>query len=416
MTIQEYQEVLKNAAKTMVRVKNPRRLLKMIARFIVKEVQLTHASILVQDPSRHRYVFVDSKGHQKIPINLVRLDHDNPLIQWFSTKDQKFKLRRDYLLYHDIVQWLNDHGLLNGRSELGERLTQLKRAMEVLKAVLCVPGTYKGELVGIMILGEKLNGEAFQPEEISFFQTLAIDGSLAVKTAGYREELLERNLELELKQKELKEKLREIEVLRSREQETYYQIVLSLAQEVYEKDPYTFGHLATVERLGLMTAKELGYDFNDGRKKDILMAALHLHDVGKIGIPDSILKKAGPLTDEEWKIMQKHPAKGAKILEPLSGFKEVASIVLRHHENYDGTGYPAGIKGEDIPIEARIVAVVDAFHAIVSTRCYRKGRSWEIAVQELEKYAGTQFDPNVVHAFVRAYRKETSNRAQPAAT
>ena len=218
-----------------------------------------------------------------------------------------------------------------------------------------------------------------------------------------------KNLELEKKKKELEKRLTEIEELHKKEQETYYQIVMSLAHEVCEKDPYTSGHLEGVERLGVMTAEEMGFDLS-GRKKDILVAALHLHDVGKIGIPDHILKKPGSLTEEEWKIMRQHPVKGAKILEPLTDFKEVANIVLHHHEFYNGKGYPDGLSREQIPIEARIIAVVDAFHAIVSTRCYSKGRSVTIAFKELERAAGTQFDPVVVQAFIRAYQRTYRGR------
>ena len=103
--------------------------------------------------------------------------------------------------------------------------------------------------------------------------------------------------------------------------------------------------------------------------------------------------------------MKLHPEKGAKILAPLSGFKEVAKIVLCHHERYDGAGYPAGLRGEQIPFESRIISVVDAFHAIISTRSYKKGYPLEAAYQELERCAGTQFDPRVVQAFIRAHKR-----------
>lgn len=404
MTRYDYQEALKNAAKTMVRVKNPRRLLKMIVRFIVREVGLDHASILMYDQLKSRYIFVDSQGVRRIPISLVRLDDNNPLIRWFSHKEGRSKLKKEYLVLRQIDDWLKDQELIAHRPGLSARLLQLKEMLETLKATVCVPGFYKSELLGVLLLGNKLDRSPFSPEEISFFQTLANDASMAIKTAAYQEDLLAKNLELEVQKKELERRLQEIAELRKKEQETYYQIVMSLAREVNAKDPYTAGHLQGVERLGLMTAQEMGYDLS-GRKKDVLVAALHLHDVGKIGIPDHILLKPASLTEEEWKVMRQHPIKGAKILEPLAGFKEVADIVLHHHENYDGTGYPDGLKGDKIPLEARIVSVVDSFHAIISKRCYSKGRSIDSAFRELERCAGTQFDPNVVHAFIRSYRR-----------
>lgn len=409
MTSYDYQEALKNAAKSMVRVRNPRRLLKMIVRFIVREVGLSHASILMYDQLKSRYIFVDSQGSHKIPVSLIKLDQTNPLIHWFSQKEPKLKLRKDFLILNELSSWVSDPAILEHRPSLRVRLVQLREAMETLKAVVCVPGFYKNELLGVLLLGNKLKADSFSLEEISFFQTLANDASMTIKTAEYRENLLAQNLELEKQKMELERRLQEIAELRKKEQETYYQIVMSLAREVNAKDPYTAGHLEGVERLGLMTAQEMGYDMS-GRRKDVLVASLHLHDVGKIGIPDHILMKPASLTDEEWKIMRQHPVKGAKILEPLTGFKDVANIVLHHHENFDGTGYPDGLHGEEIPLEARIVSVVDAFHAIVSKRCYSKGKSIDVAFQELERCAGTQFDPQVVNAFVRAYKRTLNGK------
>lgn len=376
----------------------------MIVRFIVREVGLTHASILIYDQLKSRYIFVDSQGSHRIPINLVKLDQDNPLIRWFSKKEPHWKLKKDFLALSELSSWLTDSEMLDRRAPLKTLLLQLREVMETLKATVCVPGFYKEELLGVLLLGRKLKEDPFSLEEISFFQTLANDASMTIKTAEYREDLLTKNLELEEQKQELQKRLQEIAELRKKEQETYYQIVMSLAHEVNQKDPYTAGHLEGVERLGLMTAQEMGYDLS-GRKKDVLVASLHLHDVGKIGIPDHILMKPSSLTDEEWKIMRQHPIKGAKILEPLTGFKEVANIVLHHHENYDGTGYPDGLRAEEIPLAARIVSVVDAFHAIVSKRCYSKGRSIDAAFQELERCAGEQFDPNVVQAFIRSYKR-----------
>lgn len=225
---------------------------------------------------------------------------------------------------------------------------------------------------------------------------------MAVKNSEYYQKLVERN-------EELTHRLEEIENMRRKERKTYTQIMLSLAQEVYVKDSYTYGHVNQVERLGLLTAREMGLDLS-GRRADVLSAGLILHDVGKIGIPDAILKKPGPLSPEEWKVMKTHVEKGEKILEPLSDFQEVLEIVRSHHENFDGSGYPRGLKGEQIPLFARIVSVVDAFHAIVSTRCYSKGRSVEDAFRELRRCSGTQFDPVAVEAFIRSLSREMKKR------
>src|SRR3989338_7778281 len=400
MTSYDYQEALKNAAKTMVRVKNPRRLLKMIVRFIVKEVGLSHASILMFDQLKSRYIFVDSKGSHRIPINLIKLDQSNPLIQWFSDPAPKAKLNKDFLACTELTSWLQNSEMTHHNAPLKARLLQLKDVLETLKATVCVPGFYKDELLGVLILGNKLKGGQFSLEEISFFQTLANDASMAIKTAEYQEDLLSKNLQLEKQKRELEIRLQEIAELRKKEQETYYQIVMSLAQEVNAKDPYTAGHLKGVERLGIMTAQEMGYDLS-GRKKDVLVASLHLHDVGKIGVPDHILLKPASLTEEEWKIMRQHPSKGAKILEPLSGFKEVANVVLHHHENYDGSGYPDGLKGEKIPLEARIVSLADYFDALATARPYKEPLSKDQSIRYVKEMTGRKFDPKVAAAFLK---------------
>ena len=225
---------------------------------------------------------------------------------------------------------------------------------------------------------------------------------MAVKNAEYHRGLAARN-------EELNRKLHEIETLRKKELQAYYEVMRSLAQEVHAKDAYTFGHINQVERLGMITAREMDLDLS-GRKGDVFSASLILHDVGKIGIPDPILKKEGPLTPEEREVMKTHVEKGAKILGHMSAFQEVADIVHCHHENFNGSGYPRGLKGKEIPVEARILSVVDAFHAIVSTRCYSKGRPVEAALEELEKCGGVQFDPDVVTAFTRALKREMKKR------
>lgn len=395
-----YEQVLRDAAKIMVRLKKPSRLLRMITRFIDSQFHLDHTSIIIWEETRSRYTFVDSKGRQKFPSGFVKFDRDHPLIAWFSKTCRSVKMSGDYLLLKELKDQIENK--IKEGSESARALQVVLKAMQVLKAQAIIPAYYKNDLLGMLILGAKQGGKNFDAREISFFQTLVQDCSMAVKTAEYHQSVLDRNQQLE-------NQLREIESLRVREQKRYYEIIRSLAQQVYAKDPYTFGHIGQVERLGVITGRELGLDM-DGKFKDILSAGLLLHDVGKIGIPDHILNKPARLDPEEWDIMKTHVDKGAQILEPLTDFKEVREIVYAHHERWDGTGYPRGIEGKKIPIGARIVCVVDAFHAIVSTRCYSKGRPIETAFEELRRCAGTQFDPEVVEAFIRALTKEMKRR------
>ncbi len=137
-----------------------------------------------------------------------------------------------------------------------------------------------------------------------------------------------------------------------------------------------------------------------------LEVAALLHDIGKIGVPDAILKKDGKLTDEERALMNKHPEYSWSILRLFPGLDKASLYALHHHESYDGTGYPGGLKGEEIPIGSRIVSVIDAYDAMISNRCYRKGLSREEAVHRLTAGSGIQFDPQVVQGFVEIAEQE----------
>ncbi len=176
-----------------------------------------------------------------------------------------------------------------------------------------------------------------------------------------------------------------------------YQELFALALSVEEKDEATQGHCHRIERLALHTGERLGLS---GDQLITLSYAAYLHDVGKVKVPDEILNKPGSLTGDEWEEMRKHPDYGAEMLGEKDFLREAAEVVRAHHERYDGTGYPRGLRGEEIPIEARIIAVVDAYDAMTSDRPYRPAMSKEEALEELKKNAGTQFDPRVVNAFL----------------
>lgn len=172
---------------------------------------------------------------------------------------------------------------------------------------------------------------------------------------------------------------------------------LSAAAEL--KDTDTGSHLVRMGHFSALIARTLG---QPALWCDNMLYASRMHDIGKIGIPDSILKKPGPLTPEEWRVMQRHPEIGAEVLggsdSPL--YRMAAEVALNHHERYDGTGYPAGHKGEDIPLSARIVAVADFFDALTSERCYHQAMPPEQAIDLVRKNRGSHFCPMVTDAFL----------------
>ncbi|ADG83348.1 HD-GYP domain-containing protein [Thermincola potens] len=176
----------------------------------------------------------------------------------------------------------------------------------------------------------------------------------------------------------------------------YTHTIQALAAAIDAKDPYTKGHSERVTNYAVAVARELKLPEKDIR--NIFYAAI-LHDIGKIGISEIILKKPGPLTSAEFKEIKKHPEIGATILSSVPFLEEVIPIVLYHHEYYDGGGYPAGLKGEEIPLGARIISVVDAFDAITTDRPYRKGYSKQSALADIVKGSGIQFDPKIIEVF-----------------
>jgi HD-GYP domain-containing protein (c-di-GMP phosphodiesterase class II) len=172
------------------------------------------------------------------------------------------------------------------------------------------------------------------------------------------------------------------------------------------RDLNTGIHSTRLAEWAIRVARRLGIPESD--LYQIEVAAL-LHDIGKIGIPDAILKKEGKLTDEERALMNKHPEYSWSILRMFSGLEKASLYALHHHESYNGAGYPGGLRGAEIPIGSRIVSVIDAYDAMISNRCYRKGLSHEEAVKRLMDGGGTQFDPNVVQTFIEIAKQEVAD-------
>jgi len=172
----------------------------------------------------------------------------------------------------------------------------------------------------------------------------------------------------------------------------------SLTSAVDAKDAYTCGHSERVALLSRSLAAEAG--LSEHHVERIYMAGL-LHDVGKIGVPEAVLQKTGKLTDEEFDQIKKHPEIGAKILRDIKQIEDIIPGVLHHHERYDGKGYPSGLAGESIPLMGRIICLADCFDAMTSSRTYRKALPLEVALTEIRRCSGTQFDPVLADAFLK---------------
>lgn len=239
--------------------------------------------------------------------------------------------------------------------------------------MICVPVKIKGNVIGVLQAINKIGGR-FTREDLKLFQLFANQVAIALDNARLYEEI----------------------------RDTFYATSGALAEAIEKRDPYTGGHTKRVLGYSIAIANNLRLP---KRLIDVVKLSAVLHDIGKIGIEDSILRKDAPLDQKEALAMKMHPIYGAEILKHVPQLKDIVPGMLYHHERFDGKGYPRGYSKEQIPITARIIAVADTYDAMTTTRPYRAGLPPEVAIKELKKYSGTQFDSRVVKAFMRAFEK-----------
>jgi putative nucleotidyltransferase with HDIG domain len=255
----------------------------------------------------------------------------------------------------------------------------------VTRSILCTPlvvqeqvpgqeGVIRRRVVGVAQALNKEGGQTFTPADVEIFEGLARQAAIAMeRTRLYREI-----------------------------NDLFANTILTLTETIEAKDPYTRGHTRRVVEVSVAIAEEMGLPPAEVRK--IRLAAL-FHDIGKIGMPDAILHKPGRVTPEEMEVIQQHPSRGERILRPLRLLKEIIPGVAEHHERYDGAGYPGGLRGEEISLAGRVIAVADTFDAMSSDRPYRRGLPAETVLAEIRSQAGRQFDPQMVQACLRACEK-----------
>lgn len=251
-------------------------------------------------------------------------------------------------------------------------------ALAGIESLLAIPLISKDKAKGVLMLGNSQGGR-FVREDAFAIEKIASQMAVALENARLYEEM--RSL--------------------------FINTVASLANAIDAKSPWTKGHSERVMHLSAKIAKEMGFD--DAMVERVRLGGL-LHDIGKIGIIEALLEKPTSLDEDEFPPIRLHPDIGVAILAPINQLQDVLPGILHHHERYDGTGYPKGLKGREIPQEARIITVADSFDAMVSERPYKKGYSTTSALVELRKHAGSQFDPEVVESFCR-YIKNKMTRS-----
>ncbi|CAA9333050.1 MAG: hypothetical protein AVDCRST_MAG68-2592 [uncultured Gemmatimonadetes bacterium] len=290
----------------------------------------------------------------------VRAHIDIPAIQGAAPPPMVAQLCRDVLAKNDTIvcSEADTAARLSGDEPQGLRFRNCVAAPVVLLA----------NLDGVVLAADKMDGE-FDDRDIEALLSVGDQATVAVRN---------RHLEREL-------------------QTAYVHTVTMLADAVEAKDPYTHGHCEMASRYARLVASRLGLSEHD---QALVCYSALLHDVGKIGVSDGVLNKPGPLLPEEVELMRAHVRVGYDLLNHVPALRDVADVVLRHHEHYDGGGYPDGMRGEDIPMPARIVSVADAYCAMITRRSYKDAYPEAAARAELRRCAGTQFDPVVVDAFL----------------
>jgi putative nucleotidyltransferase with HDIG domain len=239
-------------------------------------------------------------------------------------------------------------------------------------SVLCVPLLSDKRMIGMLLACDKLSGEEFWSQELKLMGVFAAEVASAIKKAQLYEEI----------------------------NEIFINTVQALASAIDAKDPYTYGHSRRVARLSAAICEELGMLRKDIRQ--VVLAAI-LHDIGKIGTPERILQKPGHLEPAELEKIKEHPARGAQILSNIREFNNIIKWIRHHHEWYDGKGYPDHMSAENIPLEARVITIADAFDAMTSDRPYRKGMPANEALRIMNEFAGSQFDPRILTLFKQVY-------------
>ncbi|MHB8840678.1 MAG: HD domain-containing phosphohydrolase [Candidatus Aquicultor sp.] len=262
-------------------------------------------------------------------------------------------------------------------------LSEVKRHVNEseIKSIAIVPINLRQDRACTVAIGKKARG-SFTDKELQLLELLSSRAAFALENA----------------------------MLFSRLEQSYLDTIESLVKAIEAKDKYTRGHSEQVATLAREIALVMGLDRD--RAERIYTAGL-LHDVGKIGISSGVLCKPSILSPEEYDEIKLHPIKGYEILKPIRSFADLAEIVLQHHERFDGSGYPRGLRGNDIFLEARILAIADAYQAMISSRPYRKGLPIDQAILEIRKGAGGQFDPEIANIFINMLEQEQQQSPRP---
>lgn len=321
---------------------------------ITRLMRAEAGSLLLLDREKSELYFEVALGEKGKKLKEIRLKMGEGIAGWVAEHNRP-------VITHDVTKDRRFQGKVDRESKFRTR------------NMVCVPVVIKGQVIGVLQAINRIDGD-FTAEDVELFQLFSNQAAVALDNARLYEET----------------------------KEAFYATSSALAEAIEKRDPYTGGHTRRV--LGYCMAIARHLDMSEDEMEALKLAAV-LHDIGKIGIEDRILLKKTAFAPDEAEKMRMHPQLGADILNQIPKLKDIMPGMLHHHERVDGFGYPMGLKGEDIPLAARIIAVADTYDAITTTRPYREGMPSEEAVAEIKRCAGRQFDINVVNAFLKAFKK-----------
>jgi HD-GYP domain-containing protein (c-di-GMP phosphodiesterase class II) len=340
----------------------------------IDEFSLKSANLVNKDKFVDYVVNVACRLVKAASATLMLVNSENDELHIASSKGFPEDLKSSIRIIKDegIVGFIAQHAtsILVTDIEKDSRFLKTNNKRYPSKSFISVTLKVKDKVIGVLNVNASDQIESFEEKDLKLLTILADQAAMNLENID-----LYHNLH-----------------------DFYFEIVQTLARAIDAKDSYTFDHAGRARRYAKLIAEKL--ELAPEIVKQIEYAAL-MHDIGKIGIAEHILKKETSLTDPEKDLMKMHPIIGYNIIAPMTFLSSVAPMVLYHQEWYDGSGYPEGLSGEEIPLGARIIAVIDAYDAMTSDRPYRKSLGKEVAIHELVNGSGTQFDPNVVDVFVK---------------
>jgi putative nucleotidyltransferase with HDIG domain len=342
--------MLQRLSQTTASLLDLEKITKTVLTDLVETLHIGHAAIFIKQNSDNSYHLLAEEGAPKTLAMTFSSDH--PIVRWMVRENRI--LSKNVLSVSPVFRamWKKESDYL-----------------DEFPAELFIPLNTKGELVGFIVVGSKRSTQAYSHDDEVTLSTLANQTAVIVENARLYEDL----------------------------EDTFVQTVVTLANAIDMRDTYTSSHSQRIAEWAADIARLLGCTAQDVQA--IYWGGL-LHDIGKIGIPDSILRKPGKLDESEWEIIRGHTIHGARLVAPIKKLADVAPIIECSHERYNGSGYPYGLKGDDIPLGARIIGVVDSYSAMRDERPYKRPVSHAEAIDELKRNAGILFDPQVVNVFL----------------